>query len=98
MCVLVTQLCPTLCDPMDYTLPGFSLHGILQSRMLAWVAIQFSRGSSHPRDPTWVFHIAGVFFTTEPPGLEDSYYISQSSVALLALVKDLPLKPCKTRY
>ena len=96
MFVLVTQLCPTLCDSMDCTLPGFSVHGILQSRMLEWVAIWFSRGSSHPRDQTWVFHIAAVFFTTEPPGLEDSYYISRSSVPLLALVKDLSLKPCKT--
>ena len=42
----VAQLCPTLCDPMDCSLPGFSLHGILQRRVLEWVAISFSRGSS----------------------------------------------------
>ena len=42
--VLVTQSCPTLCDPVDPT--GFSIHGILQTRILEWVAIPFSRGSS----------------------------------------------------
>ena len=48
--VLVAQLCLTLCDPMDYNLPGFSVYGILQARTLEWVAIPFSRGSSQPRD------------------------------------------------
>ena len=48
--VLVAQLCPTLCDPMVYSLPGFSIHGIIQARILEWVAIPFSRGSSQPRD------------------------------------------------
>ena len=47
--VLVTQLCPTLCHLMDCRLPGFSVHGILQARILEWVAIPFSRGSSPPR-------------------------------------------------
>ena len=46
VCVLVTQLCPTLCDPMDCSLSGFSVHGILQARILEWVAIPFPRGSS----------------------------------------------------
>ena len=40
----VTQSCPTLCDPVDCSLPGSSLHGILQARILEWVAISFSRG------------------------------------------------------
>ena len=44
--VLVAQSCPTLCDPMDWGLPGSSVHGILQERILEWVAIPFSRGSS----------------------------------------------------
>ena len=48
------QLCPTLCDPMDYGPPGTSFHGILQERILEWVAISFSRGSSQPRDRTCV--------------------------------------------
>ena len=47
---LVAQSCLTLCDPMDYSLPGSSVHGILQARILQWVAISFSRGSSQPRD------------------------------------------------
>ena len=48
----VAQSCPTLCDPMDCNLPGSSVHGILQARILEWVAISFSRGSSWPRDWT----------------------------------------------
>ena len=58
----VTQLSPSLCDSMDCSLPGSSLHGILQARVLEWVAIFFSRGSSRPRDRTWVSHIAGRHF------------------------------------
>ena len=54
----VVHSCPTLCDPMDYT-----VHGILQARMLEWVAFPFSRGSSRPRDWTWISHIAGRCFT-----------------------------------
>ena len=63
VCVLVVQLCLTLCDPMDCSSPGSSVHGILQARMLEWVAIPSSRGSSQPREWTWVSHIAGGFFT-----------------------------------
>ena len=59
----IAQLCLTLCDPMSCSLPGSSVHGILQARILEWVAIPFSRGSSQPRDGTQVSHIAGVFFT-----------------------------------
>ena len=55
----VAQSCPTLGDPMDHSLPGFSDHGIFQARVLEWVAISFSRGSSWPRDQTWVSRIAG---------------------------------------
>ena len=57
------QLCLTLCDALDYSPPGSSVHGILQARILEWVAIPFSRGSSWPRDQTQVSHIAGKFFT-----------------------------------
>ena len=46
----VAQSCPTLCDSMDYSLPGSSVHEIFQARILEWVAISFSRGSSQPRD------------------------------------------------
>ena len=58
----VTQLYPTLCDPMDCSPPGSSIHWILQARILEWVAISFSRGSSQPRDRTQVSRIAGVGF------------------------------------
>ena len=57
--VKVTQLCPTLCDPMDYT-----VHGILQARILEWVAFPFSRGSSQSKDRTQISRIAGGFFTS----------------------------------
>ena len=46
----VSQLCPTLCNPMDCSLPGSSVHGIFQARLLEWAAIAFSRGCSQPRD------------------------------------------------
>ena len=61
--VLVTQSCPTLCDPMNCSLPGSSVYGILQARILEWVAMPSSRGSSQSRDQTWVSCIAGRFFT-----------------------------------
>ena len=57
--VKVTQSCLTLCKPMDYT-----VHGILQARILEWVAFSFSRGSSQPRNQTQVSSIAGGFFTS----------------------------------
>ena len=60
---LATQLCPTLCDPMDCNPPGSSVHGISQARILEWVAIFFSRGSSWPRDWIQVSRITGWFFT-----------------------------------
>ena len=60
-CVWLTaQLCPTLCDPMDGSPPGSSVHWILQARLLEWVAIPSSRGSSQPRDQTQFSRIAGV--------------------------------------
>ena len=75
--VKVAQLCPTLCDPMDYT-----VHGLLQARILEWVAFPFSRGSSKPRDWTDVSHFAGRFFTIWATReallcLSQGYYIMQ---------------------
>ena len=61
--MLVAELCPTLCHPMGCSSPGSSIHGIFQARILEWVAIAFSRGSSQPRDETWVSCTAGRFFT-----------------------------------
>ena len=57
------QSCLTLCSPMDCSPPGSSVHGILQVRILEWVVMPSSRGSSWPRNPTWVSCIAGRFFT-----------------------------------
>ena len=59
----VAQSCLTLCDPMDCSLPGSSIHGIFQARVLKWVAISFSRGSSQPMDWTLVSRIASRHFT-----------------------------------
>ena len=63
VCVLVAQLYPTLCNCMDWSPPGSSIHGILQARILEWVARLSSRGSSQLRDWNQVSHIAGRFFT-----------------------------------
>ena len=66
VCVCVCISCSVVsdsCDPMDYSLPGSSVHGILQARILEWVATPFSRRSSWPRDWTQVPHTAGRFFT-----------------------------------
>ena len=60
--VKVTQSC----EPMDHSLPGSSIHGILQARILDWVAVPFSRGSSQPRDGTQISHIAGGLLSVPP--------------------------------
>ena len=65
---LVTKLCPTLCNLMDCSLPGSSVHGISQARILEWVAVFFSRGSSPTRAWIHVSYIVGGFFTTESLG------------------------------
>ena len=59
----VAQSCPTLSDPMDGSLLGSSVHGIFQVRVLEWIAISFSRGSSQPRGRTWISRIPGRCFT-----------------------------------
>ena len=61
------QLCLTLYDPMDYSLPGSSVHGILPAIILKWAAMPSSRGSSRPRDQA-PSCIAGGFLTDESPG------------------------------
>ena len=66
--VLVAQSCPTLYDPVYCSLPGFSVHKIVQARILEWDAIPFSRGSSQPRDQTQVSTLAGDSLPSEPPG------------------------------
>ena len=57
------QFCPTLCDPMDCSLPSSSVHGIFQAIVLEWIAISFSKGSSWPRDRTQVSRIVDRHFT-----------------------------------
>ena len=64
----VGQSCPTLRDPVDCRPPGSSIHGILQARILAWVAISFSRGSSQPRGRTQAPALQADTLTSEPPG------------------------------
>ena len=86
--VKVTQLCLTLCDPLNYSLPGSSVHGILQARVLDCIAISFSRGSSQPRDQTQVSHIAGEFFTiwvTRETPWERKVNVKQIKVQLTTL-------------
>ena len=65
--LLITQSCPTLCNPMDCSLPVFSVQGIHQERTLKWTAIPFSGGSYQPRYRTWVSYTEGKLFTSEPP-------------------------------
>ena len=66
VCVLSLHLCPAVCNHMDLNLPGFSILGFLQARMLEWVAMPSSRGSSRPRDGTGISCIAGGFFILAP--------------------------------
>ena len=70
----------TLCDPMNYT-----VHGILQARILEWVAFPFSRGSSQPRDQTQVSHIIGRFFTSSATREAQEY----SGVGSLSLLQQI---------
>ena len=87
------QSCPTLCNPMDCSLPGSSAHGILQAKILEWVAMPSSRGSSLPRNQTHVSSgpcNAGRFFTTEPPGkplidpIQNKKFFTKSRTAALS--------------
>ena len=72
VCVLVTQSCPTLCDPMDCNLPGSSVHGILQTRILEWVAIYFSRRFSWPRN---LLHGRQIVYQLSYKGSPNSFVI-----------------------
>ena len=71
------QLCLTLCNPIDYSSPGFSVHGILQARILEWIAMPASRGSSWPRDQIWVsclLHWQAGSLPLVPPGKPPGFY------------------------
>ena len=63
VCALGSSVVPDSCNPIDCSLPGSSDHGILQARILEWVAVSFSKGSSQPRKQTQVSCIAGRLFT-----------------------------------
>ena len=67
--LLVTQSCPSLCDHMDCSLPGSSVHGISQARVLESVAIPFCGGSSQPRDWTQVSQLQADSLPSQSPGL-----------------------------
>ena len=72
---VLTQSYPTLCSPMNCKLPGSSVHGIFQARLLEWVAISYSRGSSRPKDLTPTsWHLLQAFFTIAPPRKPSSTY------------------------
>ena len=68
---------------MDYSLPGFFVHGTIQTKILEWVAISFSAGSSQPRDQSWVSYVAGRFLTS-------SLLHDRQILYHLSLVKNLP--------
>ena len=102
--VLVIQLRPTLCDPMYCGLPDSSVHGILQARILGWVAISFSRGSSWPRDRNQVCS-AGRIFTVWATNYHTVELISHASNVMLKILqarlhqhmnKELPNSRCSS--
>ena len=93
----ISQSCLTLCDPMDCSLPGSSIHGIFQARVLEWVVISFSRRSSQPRDWIWVSHIVGRCFTiwaTREVVTVIYFYPTVCSLLLSQLFCSLEMKIC----
>ena len=94
----VAQSCQTLCDPMDCSLPGSSVHGIFQARVLEWIAISFSRGSSWLRDWTQVSRIAGRRFTGWATKESESGISSKCSLKFILLRKFNSSMPWKSSY
>ena len=88
MLCLVAQMCLTLCDPMDCSPPSSSVHEDSPARILQWVAMPSSRGSSQPRDHTQVSHITHGFFTIEPPG-KPAVRLTCKNVCLIIFVKSV---------
>ena len=78
--LLVGQLCLTLCDIMDYSLPGSSVHGISQTGILEWVAMPSSRGSSWPRYQTWVSSLWADSLMSEPLQFPQYYLGKQNKI------------------
>ena len=87
-CVLAAQSCLTLCDPMDYSSPGFSVHGIFQARIVEWVVISFSMESSQLRDWTWVSCIAGRYMRFKTV----NYYFDRNDRKFLKNLKSVSLQ------
>ena len=83
VCVLAIQSCPTLCNPVDVSLPGSSIHGILQASILEWVAISFSRGSAQPRDRTWVSLLAGSLYSLSHQGSQQARTSSNNHAKII---------------
>ena len=92
--VLAMRLCPTLCHPRDCSPPGSSVHGILQARILEWVVIPFSRGSSQPRNRTQVSCTAGRFSTTW--ATREAQYSSMCVLVPTSSSSLPPLSPLET--
>ena len=90
MLCLVTKSCPTLCDPRDCSLPGHSVHGILQARILEWAAMPSSRGSSQSMDRTQVSCITGKLFTGWTSRETLFVYADLNSNLEVLLCKDMP--------
>ena len=81
-----TQSYPTLCDPMDCSLPGSSVHGIFQAIVLEWIAISFSRGSSRPRDRVQVSRIVDKRFTAWATAINCCFAKECSNYCTVALI------------
>ena len=77
--VKVAESCPTLCDPMDYSLPGSSIHGILQTRMLEWVALPSFRESSQPRDQMHISYVSCKWFFMTSATWEAHWFHKEAS-------------------
>ena len=96
----VAQSCPTLCDPMDCSLPGFSIQGIFQARILEWVAISFSR-SSWPRDWNWVSCIVSRCFTIWATREVQDSWVQIAEVHIKGMISvspDSPIFPYKEKH
>ena len=94
--MLSHSVCPALCDPMDCSTPGSSVRGIFQARILEWVAISFSRGSSWPRDWTQVSCISRQTLYTESPGKPTIFYNCRPNTQSYSLCGCLVAKSCVT--
>ena len=83
-------MCPTVCDPMDCGPPAFSVHGISQARIVGWITISFSKGSSHPGIKPLSPVLAGGFFASEPPGKPKSNYTPKKKHRMMCLQASYP--------